>query len=104
MKLFTSDGAREFELDTRLWFVLTLSTISVPNLTTFLQAVLRADFWAEEGEEKRRKKEKEKEKKKKKANRYREHTSNTLLTTENTLATKESTPSTTKTTQAENTQ
>ncbi len=102
MKLFTSDGAREFELDTPnlLWFVLTLSTISVPNLTTFLQAVLRADFWAEEEEEKRRKK----EKKKKKANRYREHTSNTLLTTENTLATKESTPSTTKTTQAENTQ
>ncbi len=59
MKLFTSDGAREFELDTPnlLWFVLTLSTISVPNLTTFLQVVLRADFWAEEEEEKRRKKE-----------------------------------------------
>ncbi len=45
----------EFEIETPnlLWLVLTLSSISVPNFSTFPQAVLWAaiDFQAEETEE-----------------------------------------------------
>ncbi len=55
MKLWTSGGSREFEIDTPnlLWLVLTLSSISVPNFTTFPQVVLWAaiDIRVEETEE-----------------------------------------------------
>ncbi len=42
MKLWTSGGAREFELETPnfMWLLLRLSSISVPNFTTFPQVVL----------------------------------------------------------------
>ncbi len=52
MNFWTSGGASEFELETPnlLWLVLRLSSISVPNLTTFPQSVLLAaiDAMAEE--------------------------------------------------------
>ncbi len=55
MKFWTSSGAREFELDTPnlVWLLFTVSSISVPNFTTFTQAVTWAaiDFRAEETEE-----------------------------------------------------
>ncbi|KAK2910927.1 hypothetical protein Q8A67_003060 [Cirrhinus molitorella] len=42
MSMDTSGGAREFELETPnlRWLMLRLSSISLPNLTSFLQAVL----------------------------------------------------------------
>ncbi len=54
MKLWTSGGAREFELDTPnlVWLLFTVSSISVPHFTTFTQAVL----WAAIDERKKRKK------------------------------------------------
>ncbi len=55
MKFWTSGGAREFELEipNLLWLMLGLSSISVPNITTFPKAVLWAaiDSRAEETEE-----------------------------------------------------
>ncbi len=44
MKFWTSGGTREFELETPnlLWLMMILSSISVPNFTTFPQAVLWA--------------------------------------------------------------
>ncbi len=44
LKIWTSGGARELELETPnlLWLMVTLSSISVPNFTTFPQAVLWA--------------------------------------------------------------
>ncbi len=44
MKVWTSGGVREFELETPnlLWLVSRLSSISVPNFTTFPQVVLWA--------------------------------------------------------------
>ncbi len=52
MKVWTSGGARKFKLETLNWLclMLGLSSISVPNVTTFPQAVLWAaiDSRAEE--------------------------------------------------------
>ncbi len=44
MKLWTSGGAREFEIETPnlVWLVLTLSSIGVPHLITLPQTVLWA--------------------------------------------------------------
>ena len=44
LKVWTNGGARELELETLnlRWLMLTLSSMSVPNFTTFLQSVLWA--------------------------------------------------------------
>ncbi len=63
MKLWTSGGARELEIETPnlVWLVLTLSSIGVPNLTTLPQTVLWAaiDFRGKKYLEKTESKKKE---------------------------------------------
>ncbi len=55
LNIWTSGGAREFELETPnlVWLLFTVLSISVPNFTTFPQSVLWAaiHFPAEEMEE-----------------------------------------------------
>ncbi len=65
--IWTSGGAREFELETPnlVWLLFTVSSISVPNFTTFPQSVLWAAIHF-----RRKKEEKKKKKKNNNANKH----------------------------------
>ncbi len=60
---WTSGGAREFELETPnlVWLLFTVSSINVPNFTTFPQSVLWAaiHFWQKKKKKWRRRKSEE---------------------------------------------